>query len=148
MPSPPDWQATTRCLLSTLCRCAPKQAPASAFCGYSYRIIKGNGSGEDAYADYIENKYSNGSQKTRTMPTQDIEKRGVRLENSYIYGPVHYTIRAKAADSAGFKWHEDESGYFDISSGFMKVYMNGSALAGGKGVYIHSDTNPMPIGKK
>lgn len=116
--------------------------------GYSYRIIKGNGSGEDAYADYIENKYSNGTQKTRTMPTQDIEKRGVRLENCYIYGPVHYTIRAKAADSAGFKWHEDESGYFDISGGFMKVYMNGSALAGGKGVYIHSDTNPMPIGKK
>lgn len=116
--------------------------------GYSYRIIKGNGGGENAYADYFESKFSNGTQKTRTMPTEDIEKKGVKLENCYVYGPVHYTIRARAASSAGFKWHEDESGYFDVSGGFVKLYMNGSALAGGKGVYIHSDTKPMPIGKK
>ena len=114
--------------------------------GYSYRIIKGNGTGEDGYADYFENHYSNGTQKTRTIPTNDIEKKGVRIEDCYIYGPVHYTIRSQTAK--GQKFHEDEAGYFDISSGSMKVYMNGSALAGGKGVYIHSDTNPMPIGKK
>lgn len=113
--------------------------------GYSYRIIKGNGTGEAGYADYFENHYSNGTKKTRTMPTGDIEKKGVKLENCYVYGPVYYTIRSQTAK--GQKFHEDEAGYFDVNGGSVNVYMNGSALAGGKGVYIHSETSPRPIGK-
>ena len=121
--------------------------------GYKYEIIKGSGSGEESYADYIENKYSNNTQKTRTMPTGDIEKcknkkgQKVKMDNCSVLGPVYYTIRAKTADVKGVKWHEDEAGYFDVSGGSVKVYMNGSALAGGKGVYVHSDTKPMPSGK-
>ena len=120
--------------------------------GYTFEKVMGGGSGEDYYADYIENKYSNNTKKTRTMPTKDIEKRKVKgknvvMDNCYIYGNVYYTIRSKTADVKGVKWHEDEAGYFDVSGGSVNVYMNGSALAGGKGVYIHSDTKPKPINK-
>lgn len=125
----------------------------NASSGYQYEIVKGKGSGEGRFADYIENTYSNNTQKTRTMPTDDIEDyklsngQKVKIDNCFVLGPVHYTIRAKTADVAGVKWHQDEEGDFDISSGSVRVYMNGSALAGGKGVYIHSDTKPLPIGK-
>ena len=119
--------------------------------GYRYEVIKGTGTGEKSYADYFERKFSQGQNRTVTMPTNDIEdcknSRGqkVKMENCYVLGPVKYTIRCQP--SKGWDFHEDENGYFDISSGSMKIYMNGSALAGGKGVYIHSDSNPRPIGK-
>ena len=127
------------------------EVTGNAQSGYNYEVIKGSGSGEASYADYFERKFSQGTSKTVTMPTNDIEdcknSRGqyVKMENCYVLGPVKYTIRAQPAK--GSKWHEDENGYFDVSGGSMKIYMNGSALAGGRGVYIHSESKPMPIGK-
>ncbi len=121
--------------------------------GYSYEVIEGKGSGDESFADYIENKYSNNTQKTRTMPTSDIEKyklksgKKVKMANCYVLGPCYYTIRSKTADVAGVKWHQDEDGWFDVTGGSVKVSMQGSALAGGKGVYVHSSSSPNPINK-
>ena len=119
--------------------------------GYSYRILKGSGSGEDAYADYTEMKLTSDQLKTKSLPTNDVSKFfKVDLNNCYIYGPLHYTIRSRPADVAGVKFQEDDSNYIDpidTEDGSVYIYLNGT-VRDRKGVYIHSDSNPLPRGKK
>ena len=83
-----------------------------------------------------------------TLPHSDALKgvSGYTVDDLYVVGPVYYTIRSHTA--AGQNWHQDSNGYFDISGGSLYVRMDGNALAGGKGVYIHSATDPKPIGYK
>lgn len=116
--------------------------------GYKYQVIKGSGQGEDRYKDSFDRKFSWKKGVEYTLPHSDVLKgvSGVSLDNVYVLGPVYYTIRSHTA--AGQNWHQDSNGYFDISGGSLNVRMDGSALAGGKGVYIHSATDPKPIGYK
>lgn len=119
--------------------------------GYSYRILKGSGSGEDSYADYTEMKLKSDQLKTKSLPTNDVSKFfKVDLNNCYIYGPLHYTIRSRPADVAGVNFQEDDSNYIDpidTEDGSVYIYLNGT-VRDRKGVYIHSDSVPLPRGKK
>ena len=119
--------------------------------GYKYRIIRGRGDGEDGFADYKEFLLDNDTKKSASLPLSDIEKNyKADLDKCYIFGNIYYTVRSKTHDAAGVKWHEDENGWFalnDVVDGQIMVYLNGSSNAG-KSVYVHSDTTPLPIGKK
>ena len=116
--------------------------------GYTYQLIKGNGQGEDSYKDSFDRKFGWKKGVEYTLPHSDALKgvSGYTVDDLYVVGPVYYTIRSHTA--AGQNWHQDSNGYFDISGGSLYVRMDGNALAGGKGVYIHSATDPKPIGYK
>lgn len=114
--------------------------------GYSYFTIKGNGTGPGEFKDSFDHKYSNNTIDEYSLPHKDVLKgySGITLDQCYVLGPVYYTIRSHTA--AGQDWKQRSDGWFDISGGSLYVRMYGSALAGGKGVLIHSDTTPKPIG--
>ena len=116
--------------------------------GYKYEIVRGKGKGEEAYLDYRDLKIDYKSRKTFTLPLADVEKdsRIARKDECYVWPRVFYTIRCKSSAASG-DWHETENGYFDLTGiEKVRVELKGNHLKGGKGVYVHSNTTPKPLG--
>lgn len=118
--------------------------------GYQYDILTGpEADGEKSWLHSFDYKYSKGKKNAYTIPDskclRSFDLGDVTIKNCFIFGPVYYTIRSKTSNASNH-WVQNESGYFDLNGDHLSVYLSGSALAGGKGVHIHSKTDPLPRG--